>query len=263
MKKLFLFLALAGILASCERNNEFAENNPLPLDKPAIMKIFCQSNPGECYQEVKYEYNNNKLISERVFGFGELYSEKTLEYNPDGQLKKEIYDITSLKQEKEYIYNNINQLEKIVYIRINYNPAGEETSRAQSEETYEYKNDLLVKKVETWGSWNIYEYDANKRMITYTSYTTTGEKYHITHYKYKGNLKVEEWAEVSSTGYIMYLHKFKYDNKNRLVKVLENNKIIEENLYTGNKLIEKRIFYFGIDPCFAACCGNYILKYEY
>jgi hypothetical protein len=122
---------------------------------------------------------------------------------------------------------------------------------------------LLVKEVAYWGGFNIYEYDKNGRMISNTDYTKTGEKHHITHYKYSGNLKIEEWKEVSYTGSRIYLRKFRYDSKNRLTEVIENDKLVEENFYDENRLIEKREYYFGIDPGYFACNGNYIYKYEY
>jgi len=265
MKKLLFIIAMAGFILSCNSEIDDQENNnPVPLDKPVIMKVYCQSNPDAYYQEVKYEYDNDHLISETVYIGGEIDSRKTFEYYANGQLKREIYKITSLTtQEKEYFYNEKNLLEKIIYTVINFNIAGEETDRRQSEETYEYKNDLLVKMVENWGGWNIYEYDEKGKMITLTDYTKLGQKYHITHFKYKGNLKIEEWCEVAETGVVLYLHKFEYNNANQLVTVTENGKTIEKNTYGGNKLLEKQTFYFGIDPGFSFCSGNYIYKYEY
>ena len=266
MKKagIIIMTVLFVALTNCTKKDD---NNPAgnePLAKPVIMKVFCQSNPDECYQEFEYEYNNNLLISETVFSFGELCNRTTFEYNSNNQLKKEIYDVISWKQEKDFIYNKINQLEKIIYTNIYYDSDRKETHpRRQSEETFEYEDSLLVKHVATWGGWDIYEYDAKGRMTTHTIYNMIGAKYHIIHYKYSGNLKTEEWAEVVETGKIMYRHKFIYDKNNRLTKVLEDGKVIEENLYESNKLIEKRTSYFGIDPCFSPCCGNLLYKYEH
>ena len=114
-----------------------------------------------------------------------------------------------------------------------------------------------------WGGWNIYEYDASGRMTTHTDYTATGERHHITHFKYAGDLKIKEWKETAYTGTRMYLRKFKYDNNQRLIQVLEDDKIVEENAYTGDRLTEKRVCYWGINPGFSPCNGNYLYKYEY
>jgi hypothetical protein len=43
----------------------------------------------------------------------------------------------------------------------------------------------------------------------------------------------------------------------------EENNIIEENDYIDNRLNEKRTYYFGIDPGYDVCYGNYIYRYEY
>ena len=267
MKKVCILtiVVLFVALTNCTEKEDYVQISNNPLTEPATTKVFCQANPEVCYQETKYEYDNNLLISEKVFYFGELNSQKTFEYNSNGQLKKEIYDMISWIQEKDFIYNTTNQLEKIIYTNIYYNSDREEIySRTQSEETFEYRKNLLVKHVANWGGLDTYEYDTKDRMITHTNYNmVTGERYHIIHYKYSGNLKIEEWTEVVETGKIMYRHKFEYDKNNRLTQVLEDGKIIEENLYRGDKLIEKRTSYFGIDPCFYPCCGKCIYKYEY
>ena len=267
MKKLYILMygILFVALTNCTENDDHHPTGNEPLAKPAIMKVFCQASPNVCHQEIKYEYINSLLISETVFiHSGELYSQKTLEYHSNGQLKKEIYDMITWEQEKDFIYNEANQLEKIIYTNIYYNSDRQETyPRIQLEETFEYENTLLVKHVETWGGWDTYEYDTKGRMTTQTIYTSTGGKYHIINFKYSGNLKIEEWAEVVETGKIMYRHKFEYNKNSRLTKVLEDGKVIEENSYRGNQLIEKQTYYFGIDPCFSPCCGNYIYKYEY
>ena len=73
---------------------------------------------------------------------------------------------------------------------------------------------------------------------------------------------IEEKKETNAGG-LIYLKTFEYDSENRLTKIVEGENIIEENDYNGKKLIEKREYYFGIDPCFASCCGNFIYRYEY
>jgi len=75
-------------------------------------------------------------------------------------------------------------------------------------------------------------------------------------------LKVEEKKETAA-GSVMYIHIFQYDSENKLTRIFEGENIIEENFYDGNRLIEKRTYYFGIDPGFDICYGNYIYKYEY
>ena len=61
----------------------------------------------------------------------------------------------------------------------------------------------------------------------------------------------------------MYIETYHYDSENRLTTIIEDENIIEENFYDGKKLIEKRTYYYGIDPGFDVCYGNYIYRYEY
>ena len=61
----------------------------------------------------------------------------------------------------------------------------------------------------------------------------------------------------------MYIRTFQYDSGNRLITIIEDEHIIEENFYNENKLIEKRTYYFGNDPGSDVCFGNYVYKYEY
>jgi len=61
----------------------------------------------------------------------------------------------------------------------------------------------------------------------------------------------------------MYLKTYKYDSQNRLVQIKDGKNIIEKNYYFNKKLIEKRTYYFGIDPGYDICYGNYIIRYKY
>ncbi|MGJ3233589.1 hypothetical protein [Marivirga sp.] len=61
----------------------------------------------------------------------------------------------------------------------------------------------------------------------------------------------------------MYLKIYSYDSQNRLIQVKDGDNIIEENDYVGYKLVEKRTYYFGIDPGYDICYGNYVFRYKY
>lgn len=107
-------------------------------------------------------------------------------------------------------------------------------------------------------------------MQTQIDHTKNGEKHHVTTFKYGRNLTfkyarnllIEEKKETRDGG-LIYLKSFEYDFQNRLIKVIDAKYIAEEYLYIDNKLMEKRINYFGIDPGFSACLGNFIFSYEY
>jgi hypothetical protein len=261
-KKIFTTWALIAIIfVSCE-NETTNLSTTTELEKPVVMNVYCQSNPSECWSRVEYQYKNGNLVLEKKINNGELYSETTFEYNLNNQLLKEIYDMILDKHEKIYIYNEANQLVKIKNTTIHYHSDGQIETQSESEVTFEYENNLLVKETTYWGGAVTYEYDNNGRVITKIDYTKMGEKHHITHYEYTDNLKTEEWTETNLEN-IIYRHKFQYDSKNRLIKVTEDDKTIEENMYEGNRLTEKREYYFGIDPGYFFCSGNYIYQYEY
>ncbi len=72
-----------------------------------------------------------------------------------------------------------------------------------------------------------------------------------------------EEQKVTKSGGLIYQKSFEYDSQNRLVIIRDGGNIIEENKYAENNLLEKRTNYFGIDPGFEVCGGNYIYKFEY
>lgn len=259
MKKIIQITSLFVIITSCTK-----DNGPIftQLDKPNAVNIYCQTNPDEYYQRIEYQYNNDNLISETTFSNGKIYSIRTFEYNTNNKLSKEICDLILNKYEKLFIYNELNQLISIKNTFIYFDSNGQIETKYESDATFEYENNLLVREVEYWGGSNTYEYDDVDNIITKTEYTKNGEKHHITHYTYSGSLKTKEWKE-TYVGTTMYFRTYLYNSIGRLTKVLENDKIIVENSYDDNRLLEKKEYYFGIDPGFDFCYGNYIYKYEY
>ena len=169
----------------------------------------------------------------------------------------------------ESIWNDVEPNIKTIYFpKINilykftgYDTDGKITNIIEYEAPREYDNNKLVKEWEHWGGYNTYEYIGDK-IIKKTDYTKNGEELHITTYKYSGNLLIEEKRE-TSVGSLMYLKTYKYDSQNRLVQIKDGKNIIEKNYYFNKKLIEKRTYYFGIDPGYDICYGNYIIRYKY
>lgn len=99
-------------------------------------------------------------------------------------------------------------------------------------------------------------------MIKKIEHKKNGKQHHFTFYKYSKGLLVEEKKETSE-GSIIFLKTYTYDSLNRLLQVRDQENIIEENDYDGNRLIEKREYYFGIDPGYFSCNGNNVYMYEY
>lgn len=259
MKSLIYLLTILLIMISCSKDEELLKQ--AKLDKPSAMNVFCQRTPNDTLKKVAYEYTNDKLITETIFYNGDIQDKTTFEYNSDNQLIFETYETYLRKTEKTYIYNELNQLINIKYKFIDYDINGQIVGVSENEAPREYENNQLVKEWEYWGGFNTYEY-CNGKLGTMVDYTKNGEKHHITIYKYSGDLLIEEKKE-TKVGGLIYLKTYTYDSQNRLIQIRDGENVIEENDYINNKLIEKRTFYFGIDPGFDVCYGNYIYRYKY
>jgi hypothetical protein len=259
MKNLMFQLTILLILISCSKDEDLLK--PAILDKPSAMNVFCQGTPNYSLKKVVYEYTNDNLITETIFYNGEIQDKTSFEYNSDNQLIFETYETYLRKTEKTYIYNELKQLINIKYKFTDYNINGQIVSVSENEAPREYKNNHLVKEWEYWGGFNTFEY-SNDKLVTMIEYTNNGEKHHITTYKYSRGLLIEEKKE-TKVGGLIYLKTYIYDSQNRLIQIRDGENIIEENDYNNNKLIEKKTFYYGIDPGFDVCYGNYIYRYEY
>jgi uncharacterized protein YcfL len=259
MKRTLTLISFFLTVFSCSKENDILI--PAELDNPSAMIVFCKASQDDTLRVVNYEYDNGNLITETSIQNGEVQSETTFEYNSDNQIISEVYLTDWEKTEMTYVYNQNNQLINILYKFIDFDTDGIIINESESEAPREYENNQLVKEWEYWGGFNTYEYKDGK-IATKIDYTKNGKKHHFTYYKYSGYLLIDEKKE-TNVGTSMYLKTYTYDSQNRLIQIQDGENIIEENDYNGKKLIEKREYYFGIDPCFAPCCGNFIYRYEY
>lgn len=259
MKKILTLTLFFLIVVACSKDDDLLI--PAELDNPSVMIAFCQASIDDTLRIVEYEYDNDNLIKETSIQNGEIQSETIFNYNSENQIISEIYLTDWKKTEMTYVYNENDQLINILYKFTDYDTDGQITNESESEAPREYENNQLVKEWEYWGGFNTYEYKDGK-VVTKIDYTKNGEKHHFTYYKYSGDLLIEEKKE-TKVGGLMYLKTYTYDSQNRLIQVRDGENIIEENDYNDKRLIEKREYYFGIDPCFAPCCGNFIYRYEY
>lgn len=258
MKNLF-FVLMISLLISCNKDKNLPE--PKQLDKPSAMNIFCQQSPNNPIRRVEYQYDNTNIIAETLFYNDEIQDKATYTYNSDNLLILEVHDVNTLVVEKTHIYNALKQLVNIKFKTITYGTNGQINDVNEKEAPRKYKNNLLVKEWEYWGGFNTYEYSDGKR-ITRIEHNISGEQHHITSYKYSGNLLIEE-KKVTKAGSLIYLKTYTYDAQGRVIKIKDGENTVEENDYKDNQLIEKRTYYFGIDPGYNACNGNFIHRYEY
>jgi hypothetical protein len=246
-------------MLSCSK--EETSVRPSSFDQAAAMHLFCQKTPDDTLRSIEYEYSEGKLIGETTLQKGNMLSRTTYDYNLDDQLITETYETTNQKIEKTFIYNESDQLINILYHITDFDANGQVTGESERETPREYENGLLVKEWEYWGGFNTYEYQFGK-VISRIDHTASGEEHHFTTYKYSGDLLVEEKKE-NKTGSVIFWKKYRYDFQNQLVRIQDRGDVIEENEYRNRRLIEKRTYYFGIDPGFDICYGNYIFRYEY
>ena len=199
------------------------------LDTPKAKLIFCNGTDLELSRTI-YQYEDGKLVSETSFVDENSSQEKTYRYNANNQLVEEIY--------KDSVSNATTKTEFI------------------------YQGNLLVEERYDWGGFTSYVYE-NGRKVKQISHTKAGDEHHITTYKYRGYLLIEERLE-TYFGELISIKKYHYDAKNRPTEIFDGEgRLIEENIYSGNRLMEKRTYYFGIDPGFYPGYGNYVYKYVY
>lgn len=259
LRKLFQASVLFGLILSCSDQDGY--KRPVESTFPAAMNVSCQNAADEILHRVEYLYEDNLPIKETTLINGLVHSRKIFEYNLQGKLKLETYVTDWFKMEKTFVYNDLSQLINIIYKTTNYNANGQIVDEHVEEAPLEYENNKLTKEWATWGGFTTYEY-LNDKLTTKVDYTKYAEKHHITTYSYSGDFVIEEKKE-TAFGSLIYDKTFQYDSDNRLISIVDDGNTIEEYFYEDEKLIEKRTHYFGIDPGFDVCYGNYIYKYEY
>ena len=247
------------ICFGCRKSN--TDLTPFKLDNPSIIKMYCNLSPTSEMSRIENTYSNDNLVNTAYYIQNEKQSEVKYDYDSDNRLTHENTRSKYNRTEKEYQYDTENQLINIQYTFLTYDDAGNELNKSTVDTPLEYQQGKLIKAWESWGGYSTYTYE-NNQIDTKIDYTGTGTKHHITSYNYDGAL-VKKEKKVTAEGHLIYERAFQYDFKNRLVKIIENGEIVEENTYRDSQLIEKRTYYFGIDPGFSPCLGNYIYKYAY
>jgi hypothetical protein len=259
MKKTITSVLIFVFIMSCTK-----VESPKPLanlDKPIVMNVYCQQNTESILWKVQYEYNHDTLISQKTIYGGVINNTTTFEYNSNHQLIREIYESGLGKTITTLEYNATNQVINRNYRTINYGENGQILNEREIDAPLVYENNKLIKEWNSWGGFSTYEYKLGN-LITKVDYNGDGVKRQVTKYKYLGVLKIGETIETAE-GNIMSIKSFKYDSGNRLTSIIDNENTVEENFYSGNKLMEKKTYYYGIDPGFSPCLGNYTFTYEY
>lgn len=253
------FVVCLILLGGCQKNDNLQQ--PPALDEPKTVHRFCEDAPDVELSKTEFHYHNGNVVSKTSFIDGNIHEETTYTYNAENQLINETYVTLQVTINKELIYNEFGQHVNTFSRTTYFDGDGQITNEVVSEAPKEYGNNLLVKAWADWGGFTTYFYENGKK-VKQISHTKAGEEHHITTYKYRGHLLAEEKMETGA-GKLMSLKKYSYDSENRLTKIFDGEHLIEENIYQDNRLIAKRTYYFGIDPGFSACNGNFIYKYAY
>lgn len=264
MKTSNIIMLITILLAACTKGDHLRLESAV---KPIAMNVYCQSSPHDIAWRIEYEYDHNNLVTETRLSNGAVRRKKSFEYDSDGRITEETLEFSNTKTKKSYIYNDFNQLIKVKRRSSEYDADGQLIRESESEDTFEYENNHLVKELQSWGGVITYEYKGGN-LVKKTTFTKYGDAHHITTYEYEDedggevDLLTVEHKETAQ-GNTMYHKTFFYDSWNRLVTVKDGDDIIEEYVYDEEDLVLKKEFYFGIDPCYSPCCGNYLYRYEY
>lgn len=259
MKSILHPLALLLLITACSKDDDLLQ--PATLVAPSVMEVFCQHAPDSAIRTVEYAYDNDQLIKQTLFRGGIIQGTTTFEYDQDDRLLFEVFITDRRSTEKSFIYNDLGQLINVKYKFIEFDENGQIREVSEKETPREYVDNLLVKEWEYWGGFVTYTYQ-NGRLDTKIEHTKNGKAHHFTTYFYAGDLLVRETKE-TKVGGILYDKIYKYDFRNRLTEIRDGENIIEQNEYNNDRLVEKRTYYFGIDPGFDICYGNYIYRFEY
>lgn len=259
MKNTILLILFSLILLACSIEDELLI--PTELENPSVMMVFCQTSLNDTLRVVEYKYEKELLISETSSRNGKELSKTSFFYNSENLVLSEVNVTDWRKTEKSYIYNADKNLMNILYKFTDFDVDGQVINETESQAPREYENNQLVKEWESWGGFKTYEYKDGK-VATKIDHTKSGEEHHFTFYKYEGELLIEEKKE-TKLGTLMYVINFIYDSQNRLFQIRNGKNIIQENTYDNKKLLERREFYFGIDPGFSPCNGNFLYKFQY
>jgi hypothetical protein len=267
----FLSILILVFLLSCE-NDEFNINPPFEISKEfqfQTEKTFCQQNPENEISSKSFKYDTNGNIIETIASYNgvpELKSAST--YNNNNQ---QLTDSTFYFRAKHWEYESSRQF---VYSRnllaeiLEYDSSGKNTHKT----VYNYKGtkprweEFYYNFGDQWQFQYAhgFEFDKNGNLTKKSSYQTEEKDkiYDQFIYGYKNNRLVEE-KRIILTGETSYVNKFSYTPEGFLDETIKDGKVVEKNFYGNGKLIEKRTFYFGIDPGFSACYGNFIFRYSY
>ncbi len=260
IRKILIWVIVLFVIQGCQKNNR-----KLPdLKKPKTILCKCQNDTWDKYyrKEERY-YEDSKLVKEKINVNRDLYFTFVYKYNDYGFLirKEEFYNNRYRLYEYEYQYDDDLRPVKKYTRSYKLDQNGNTVSDGEWVTVYLYENGLLVNEC---GSSICYDfkYNDNDEQIEKKVVSPEGFVYDTYEYEYRHGIKVKEILR-GIDNEIDYTKEFIYDPFGHLIKIVKDGKIIEKNKYLFNKLVEKKTYYYGRDPGFSPCQGNYIYTYLY
>lgn len=232
-------------------------------------EAFCQSNPNSGIWLKSFNRDADGNITEETTFVYDLPEMKiTRQFNNNGQqVNDSAYSYVSGNRVLQYSHKYVYERNRIAEIQ-RFEPDGTISHKT----VYKYTGDK-PRWEEFWyfsnGNWDFqyahgFDFDRNGHLVKKESFQTVEKDkvYDTFLYEYKNDKLVEE-KRIIITGATSYVIKYAYNRDGTLDEKIKDGNVIEKNFYENGKLSEKHTFYFGIDPGFSQCLGNYIYKYNY
>jgi hypothetical protein len=211
-----------------------------------------------------YDWKKCLLLINKDFKHQAYVEEQKFEYDREGQLAKKIVYLVIRNEREidsfvEYSYSDSNLVEQEFY---------NSASVLDRKEEFEYVGNQKVRaniySVEN-GSVELkssvkYKYDNKNRLVATNLFNLNGFLISSVTYEYKNDLLRKEIQELNRNKNTIEME---YSEAGQLIKKIENEKVIQEDSWRGGRLVNRKTYDFGIDPCRHFCCGNYTIKFYY
>ena len=259
-----LFLSACGI-HDFEPDLIFPQQNE---DEYQSEEAFCQSNPNSgIWLKLFNRDADGNITKETTFVNNLPDMEIASKYNNGQQVNDSAFYYVSGNRTLQYSHQYLYERNRITEIQ-RFEPNGTISHKT----VYKYYSDK-PRWEEFWyfsnNEWKFqyahrFEFNRDGKLAKKESFQTEEKNkvYDTFLYAYKNGKLVEE-KRIIRTGATSYVIKYTYNRDGTLDEKIQDGNVIEKNFYKNGKLSEKHTFYFGIDPGFSQCLGNFIFKYDY
>lgn len=216
---------------------------------------FCQKEPQKSISVTLLAYDKeNHLIRQSFYEKHVETRQIQFQHNKFGLLTSKKYlSFRKNRPQNHKIVFKYNEKHLLIYKE----SVGGRGSSKTNEYSYNDNGQLIASYgYNLYKNWSYsYKYDSQNRLI---------EKYKDDElevsYEYSHNLLFKETRYFRNNNIETI---YEYDDRGLLIIKKEKGKVVEKNIYSDGRLIERWKYYFGIDPCYHRCCNQFIYKYEY